>query len=158
AFGRGILREFPGLPDSVLDMIPVDLVVNTILAAAARPPAAGPAYLHVSSGASNPLTFQNMYVLCREYFDNHPMPDGDRGHVAPPAGRFPGSQQVELPLRAGERAAGLAEKLLLALPPSTRSQGWLTSLDRAQQDLALLRDYADLYGVYARAEVIYDDR
>jgi alcohol-forming fatty acyl-CoA reductase len=157
AFGRGVLREFPGLPDSVLDMIPVDLVVNAILAAAARPPAAGPAYLHVSSGASNPLTFQHMYTLCREYFDNHPMPDGDRGHVAPPTWRFPGSQQVELTLRAGERAAELAEKLLLALPPSTRSQGWLTSLDRAQQDLALLREYADLYGVYARAEVIYDD-
>ncbi|HXT43608.1 MAG TPA: HAD-IB family hydrolase [Pseudonocardiaceae bacterium] len=158
AFARGALREFPGLPDSVLDMIPVDLVVNAILAAAARPPAAAPAYLHVSSGASNPLTFQNMYVLCREYFDNHPMPDGDRGHVQPPTWRFPGSQQVELTLRAGERAAALAEKVLLALPPSARSQGWLTSLGHHQQDLAQLREYADLYGVYARAEVIYDDR
>ncbi len=158
AYGRGILREFPGLPDSVMDVIPVDLVVNAILAAAARPPTTRPSYLHVSSGASNPLTFQNMYVLCREYFDNHPMPDGDRGHVAPPTWRFPGSQQVELTLRAGERAAALAERALLRLPPSQRSQGWLTSLGRQQQDLAQLREYADLYGVYARAEVIYDDR
>jgi HAD superfamily hydrolase (TIGR01490 family) len=158
AFARGMLREFPGLPDSVLDMIPVDLVVNAILAAAARPPTAAPAYLHVSSGASNPLTFHNMYVLCREYFDNHPVPDGDRGHVQAPTWRFPGSQQVELTLRAGERAAALAEKVLLALPPSTRSQGWLTTLGHHQQDLTQLREYADLYGVYARAEVIYDDR
>ena len=158
AFGRGVLREFPGLPDSVVDVIPVDLVVNATLAAAARPPGTGPAYLHVSSGASNPLTFQNMYVLCREYFDKHPMPDGDRGHVTPPTWRFPGSQQVELTLRAGERAAALAERVLLGLPPSKRSQGWLTSLGRHQQDLAQLREYADLYGVYTRAEVIYDDR
>ncbi|MGH3786979.1 MAG: HAD-IB family hydrolase [Pseudonocardiaceae bacterium] len=158
AYGRGVLREFPGLPDSVMDVIPVDLVVNAILAAAARPPTTGPAYLHVSSGASNPLTFHNMYVLCREYFDNHPMPDGDRGHVKPPAWQFPGGQQVELTLRAGERAAALAERVLLALPPSKRSQGWLTSLGRQQQDLVQLREYADLYGVYARAEVIYDDR
>lgn len=157
SFGRGLLREFPGLPDSVLDVIPVDLVVNAILATAARPPATGPAYLHVSSGASNPLTFQNMYVLCREYFDNHPMPDGDRGHIAPPTWRFPGSQQVELRLRAGERAAALAERALLALPPSKRSQDWLASLGRQQQELVQLREYADLYGVYARAEVIYDD-
>ncbi|MDQ4104873.1 MAG: HAD-IB family hydrolase [Actinomycetota bacterium] len=158
AFGRGLLREFPGLPDSVMDVIPVDLVVNAILAAAARPPTTGPAYLHVSSGASNPLTFQNMYVLCREYFDNHPMPDRDRGHVKPPTWQFPGSQQVELMLRTGERAAALAERVLLRLPPSQRSQSWLTSLGRQQQDLAQLREYADLYGVYARAEVIYDDR
>jgi HAD superfamily hydrolase (TIGR01490 family) len=158
AFSRGVLREFPGLPDSVLDVIPVDLVVNAILATAARPPTAGPAYLHVSSGASNPLTFQNMYVLCREYFDNHPMPDGDRGHIAPPTWKFPGNQQVELTLRAGERAAALAERVLLWLPPSKRSQDWLTSLGRQQQDLVLLREYADLYGVYARAEVIYDNR
>ncbi|MGH3899501.1 MAG: HAD-IB family hydrolase [Pseudonocardiaceae bacterium] len=158
AFGRGMLREFPGLPDSVLDVIPVDLVVNAILAVAARPPVTGPAYLHVSSGASNPLTFQNMYVLCREYFDKHPVPVGDRGHVAPPTWRFPGSQQVELMLRAGERAAALAESVLLRLPPSTRSQDWLTGLGRHQQNLMQLREYADLYGVYARAEVIYDDR
>lgn len=157
SFGRGLLREFPGLPDSVLDVIPVDLVINAILATAARPPATGPAYLHVSSGATNPLTFQNMYVLCREYFDNHPIPDGDRGHIAPPTWRFPGSQQVELRLRAGERAAALAERALLALPPSKRSQDWLTSLGRQQQELVQLREYADLYGVYARAEVIYDD-
>ncbi|MGH3977105.1 MAG: HAD-IB family hydrolase, partial [Pseudonocardiaceae bacterium] len=116
------------------------------------------AYLHVSSGASNPLTFQNMYVLCREYFDQHPMPDGNRGHIEPPTWRFPGNQQVELMLRAGERAAALAERVLLRLPPSTRSQDWLISVDRHQQDLAQLREYADLYGVYARAEVIYDDR
>ncbi len=157
SFGRGLLREFPGLPDSVLDVIPVDLVINAILATAARPPATGPAYLHVSSGATNPLTFQNMYVLCREYFDNHPIPDGDRGHIAPPTWRFPGSQQVELRLRAGDRAAALAERALLALPPSKRSQDWLTSLGRQQQELVQLREYADLYGVYARAEVIYDD-
>ncbi|MBV9447348.1 MAG: HAD-IB family hydrolase [Streptosporangiaceae bacterium] len=157
AYGRGVLREFPGLPDSVLDVIPVDLVINAILAAAARPPATGPAYLHVSSGASNPLTFQNMYMLCREYFDNHPMPDGDRGHVEPPTWRFPGSQQVELTLHAGERVTALAERVLLRLPPSKRSQDWLTSLGRQQQDLGQLREYADLYGVYTRAEVIYDD-
>ena len=37
AFGRNILRDFSGLPDSVLDIIPADLVVNTVLAVAANP-------------------------------------------------------------------------------------------------------------------------
>ena len=56
AYGRGQLPEFFGLPDSVLDVIPVDFVVNVILAVAANPSAPGkPEYFHVGSGASNPL-------------------------------------------------------------------------------------------------------
>jgi len=157
AFGRGVLREFPGLPDSVVDLIPVDLVVNAILAAAARPPADGPGYLHVSSGASNPLTFRDLYGHCRSYFEAHPMPDGNRGHVDPPTWRFPGSHQVELMLRTGERVASLTERVLLRLPASERSQQWLSRLGREQQELSQLREYADLYGAYSRAEVIYDD-
>src|SRR5690606_41611753 len=82
AFGRGILPEFPGLPDGVLDVIPVDLVVNAILAAAAAvPPAGAPAYYHVGSGVRNPLTFRAMYENVREYFTEHPMPDGGRGQI-----------------------------------------------------------------------------
>jgi nucleoside-diphosphate-sugar epimerase len=33
AFGRGDLPEFPGIPDGVIDIIPVDLVVNASIAA-----------------------------------------------------------------------------------------------------------------------------
>jgi nucleoside-diphosphate-sugar epimerase len=51
AYGRGDLPEFPAAGDSVVDIIPIDLVVNAIIAAAARPPATRgePRYLHVSS-------------------------------------------------------------------------------------------------------------
>ncbi|HEY5321069.1 MAG TPA: SDR family oxidoreductase, partial [Galbitalea sp.] len=53
AYGRGMLPEFPGLPDSVLDLIPVDFVVNLILAVAANPsPVGEPEFFHVNSGAS----------------------------------------------------------------------------------------------------------
>src|SRR5207247_9933898 len=38
AFGRGALPEVPGIPEGVLDGIPVALVVNALLAAAASPP------------------------------------------------------------------------------------------------------------------------
>lgn len=159
AYGRGILTEFPGHPDSVLDIIPVDLVVNATLAAAAAPPetADNPHYLHVGSGASNPLTFRDLYEYGGQYFAEHPLPDADRGHVEPPTWQFPGSQQVALRLRAGERAAELAEKALLRLPGSQRTQRWLSSLTRNQQTLAQLREYSDLYGEYTRTEVIYDD-
>ena len=51
AFGRGILRDFSGLPDSLLDIIPADFVVNTVLAVAANPPPdAEPRVYHAASG------------------------------------------------------------------------------------------------------------
>src|SRR5207248_5876003 len=41
AFGRGVLPDFPGLPDSVVDVIPADYVVNAVLAVAAARPDSG---------------------------------------------------------------------------------------------------------------------
>ncbi|PWU56759.1 HAD-IB family hydrolase [Micromonospora sp. S4605] len=158
AYGRGILPEFPGLPDGVLDLVPVDIVVNAILAVAAvPPPAASPAYYHVGSGARNPLTFRDMYDTVRQYFTEHPMPDGDRGDVRVPTWDFPGSRRVGRMLRAGERALNAAQSALLAAPATDRTRDWQDRLTRRRADLDFLRRYADLYGVYTETEVVYTD-
>ena len=39
SYARGLLREFPGVPEGIIDVIPVDMVVAAILAVAARDPA-----------------------------------------------------------------------------------------------------------------------
>jgi nucleoside-diphosphate-sugar epimerase len=36
AYGLGQIPEFPGIPEGIVDLIPVDYVVNAILAVAAR--------------------------------------------------------------------------------------------------------------------------
>ena len=41
SYARGLLREFPGVPEGIIDVIPVDLVVAAILAVAARGPEPG---------------------------------------------------------------------------------------------------------------------
>jgi alcohol-forming fatty acyl-CoA reductase len=158
AYGRGILPEFPGLPDGVLDVIPVDLVVNAILAVVAQPPPVGsPAYYHVGSGARNPLTFRDMYENVRRYFTDHPMPDGARGQVKVPTWDFPGARRVERMLRAGERALSTAQDALLSVPANGRRRRWQDDLTRERDRVDFLRRYADLYGVYTEAEVIYTD-
>ena len=43
SYARGLLREFPGVPEGIIDVIPVDLVVAAILAVAAHGPETGPA-------------------------------------------------------------------------------------------------------------------
>ena len=37
SYARGLLKEFPGVPEGTVDVIPVDLVVAAIIAVAARP-------------------------------------------------------------------------------------------------------------------------
>ncbi|GAA5180707.1 HAD-IB family hydrolase [Rugosimonospora acidiphila] len=158
AYGRGILPEFPGLPDGVLDVIPVDIVVNAILAAAdAPPPADEPAYYHVGSGARNPLTFRAMHENIREYFTDHPMPDGGRGQIKVPVWDFPGAKRVDRMMRTGERALSVAQRALMAAPPNSRTRRWQDDLKREQDRLDFLRKYSELYGVYTEAEVIYTD-
>src|SRR5207244_8337356 len=69
AFGRNILRDFSGLPDSVLDIIPADLVVNTVLAVAANPPTdSNPRVYHAASGSRNPLRLRRMTDEATAYF------------------------------------------------------------------------------------------
>jgi alcohol-forming fatty acyl-CoA reductase len=158
AYGRGILPEFPGLPDSVVDIIPVDLVVNATIAVAAAPPERGaPGYFHVGSGSRNPLSFRGLYENVRDYFRRHPMPAGERGHIRVPQWRFPGSRQVEMMLSSGERATSAAERALLRLPASAKTREWMTAVHRQQTNLDFLRRYSDLYQAYTKAEVIYDD-
>src|SRR3712207_7221725 len=50
---KGLIREFPGDPDSLVDIVPVDHVVNATLAAAMRRPD-DPEVFQVASGDRNP--------------------------------------------------------------------------------------------------------
>ncbi len=38
SYARGLLKEFPGIPEGIIDVIPVDIVVSAIMAVAARGP------------------------------------------------------------------------------------------------------------------------
>src|SRR5205085_9044916 len=59
SYGRGLLAEFPGLPEGIVDVIPVDLLVAAILAVAATAPASdGSSVYQVASGSRNPLRYR----------------------------------------------------------------------------------------------------
>jgi alcohol-forming fatty acyl-CoA reductase len=158
AYGRGELPDFPGVPDSTIDIIPIDLVVNATLAAAAQTPEPGtPAYFTICSGARNPLTFRHLYELVRDYFTEHPLEQRDRGAVRVPQWDWPGAERVEQLLRLGERAHKTADRLVSHLPRSNRTRGWARDLDRQKRRLDFLRRYFDLYRPYAEAELHFSD-
>lgn len=158
AYGRGDLPDFPGAGDSVVDIIPVDLVINAIVAACANPPKpAQPRYLHVSSGFRNPLTFRKLYLLVREYFSAHPFDMGDRGAIRLPIWAFPGSQVVEKTLVRGEKAHRLADRVLDLAPRSARVRQLSRDLDRQKDRLDFLRKHMDLYRSYTQVELRFSD-
>ena len=157
AYGRGSIPEFPGIPEGILDVIPIDLVANAMLAVAATPTDREPRYYHVCSGSRNPLHYRRMFELVRTYFSEHPLVQWGRGEIRVPDWRFPGRSRVDRMMRAGERALGAADVVVRHLPRSRRVRGWVRRLDRERGRLDFVRRYADLYGAYTEAEVIYTD-
>lgn len=158
AYGRGVLPEFPGLADTVIDIVPVDFVVNAILAAAATPPPAQESqYVQVSSGSTNPLRFGHLYELVRTYFEAHPLKDADGGHVAVPAWSFRHGEAIDRALTRRERAIGLADRAVGRLPQNDRTRTWISALYRARRDIGTLRKFASLYQPYTQTEVVFDD-
>ena len=158
AYGRGDLPDFPGVPDSTIDIIPVDYVVSSILAAAAKRPEVGsPNYFTVCSGARNPLSFHRLYQLVREFFQQYPLEQRDRGALRVPEWQWPGAERVDQLLRLGDRAHRTADRVVSSLPRSNRTRDWARSLDRQKRRIDFLRRYFDLYRPYAESELQFTD-
>jgi HAD superfamily hydrolase (TIGR01490 family) len=158
AYGRGEFPDFPASPDAVVDIIPVDLVVNAILAAAAQtPPGETPAYYTVCSGFRNPLLFRELFEHVRAYFRAFPLPKRGRGEIAVPDWPFAGARAAEARLRNGERAAAVAGRLLEHAPRSEKVRRWATEFDRFESRVGFLRRYSDIYRAYTKAELVYVD-
>jgi fatty acyl-CoA reductase len=159
AYGRGLLPEFPGLPDSILDVIPVDYVVNAIIAAAANPAEKNaPEYYHVASGASNPLPFHEIAGYVNQYFLAHPMKDKAGKDIPVPTWKFPVGNKVERDVLRKERLVVRLERLLGRMPDTDRVRRWHNQMIKNIADLETLRNFVQLYRVYVRTEIIFDDR
>lgn len=157
AYGRGQLPDFPGLPDSILDVIPVDFVVNAALAVAARPAKPNePKYFQVVSGKTNPLPFHRMYENVNGYFTANPLPD-EHGDIKVPRWRFPGVQKVDKALAKREHQVVRAEHLIERLPTTPRTRRWLDEVSKGKHGLSQLRAFTELYRAYVQTEIIFDD-
>ncbi|MFF3946792.1 SDR family oxidoreductase [Streptomyces sp. NPDC001902] len=158
AYGRGQLPDFPGLPDSILDVIPVDFVVNAILAAAANPtPVDQPTYFHIASGASNPLPFHRMYENVRDYYMQHPLPKDD-GFVKVPTWKFAGERRFNRRLLLAKKKADLWDAALRLMPNDERKRALAAENAKLRAGIATLGNFTDLYRAYVQTEIIFDDR
>ena len=83
AFARGLLRQLPGDPTTLIDLVPVDAVADAIVTLAAEQRDVGGA-LHVASG-SDAVTLGELAVLAARALDRPPPSVGaaDLGVYAP---------------------------------------------------------------------------
>lgn len=160
AYGRGVLKEFPALPDSLLDVVPVDMVVGVVVALALGEPTrtGADAYYQVVSGTSNPLAFHAMVGSVRDFFLEHPQTDAAGRPIAVPTWTYRRGGLVEPMIGLQEKGVRAAELAASLVPRGTAARRWSGTLHKQRAGLATLRKYVDLYKNYTRSELVFDDR
>ncbi|MYK41666.1 MAG: AMP-binding protein, partial [Gemmatimonadetes bacterium] len=80
AYGRGIVPDFPAAMGAPMDLVPVDIVVNTVLAAATQATTSTVEVFHAATSGENPLPNTRMFQYVKGYFEEHPLlnKDGSR--------------------------------------------------------------------------------
>ena len=147
AFAKGILREFPINPESLVEIVPVDHVVNVTLAAAARRPRE-PEVFQVASGERNPLRFRELYDQVREYFLKNPLRDSGGRPIPIPEWSFPGRRAVERRLKAGLAGLKVAGKVAACLPEGHMVADVRQRIARAEKRARMSLYYNHIYGAY----------
>ena len=156
AYARGLLKEFPGVPEGIIDVIPVDLVVSTIMAVAARGPVEpSPDVVQVASGAVNPLKYGTLFDLVSGWFTENPVYDEHNQPIPVPRWSFPGRGRVARQLQRAQKSLETADRVLSALPLRGRHALMSASLEERRQQLGRANEYVELYGSYAECEAIY---
>ena len=156
SYARGLLAEFPGVPEGIVDVIPVDLVVAAILAVAAKGPEPGkPKVYHVASGVRNPLRYGRLVEKATGFFQRNPLYD-DRGQpISVPEWSFPGRGRVQRQLRRADTLMTFVERLITALPIRGR-QAQLAALIEDRHAMAKRAlGYVELYGAYTETDARY---
>jgi HAD superfamily hydrolase (TIGR01490 family) len=156
SFARGLLKQFPGVPEGTIDVIPVDLVVAAVLNVAALGPEHAPPITHVASGSCNPLKYGMLVDNVRSYFAEHPLYDHEGQPILVADFSFPGRGQVQGQLVRAKQLVNRAEKVLQSLPLRGTQAAWSAKLEEKRIEIERALEYVELYGLYAECEAIYD--
>ncbi|MDP6106208.1 MAG: HAD-IB family hydrolase [Acidimicrobiales bacterium] len=159
SYARGLLKEFPGVPEGTVDVIPVDFVVAAICAVAARGPdpdaPPGGDIVQVASGAENPLRYGKLVDLVREWFTEHPIYDEHGQPISVPQWSFPGRGRVKQQLERAGSMLDRAHKAFDVLPVRGRHAMTAARLEEKRELVDRAMGYVDLYGAYAECEAVY---
>ncbi len=155
SYARGLLKEFPGVPEGTVDVIPVDIVVAAIITVAALGPEHAPPITQVASGGINPLRYKTLVDNVRAWFTAHPLYDAEGQPIVVPEWQFPARGRVKKQLQRAQMIAEKTERVLQALPLRGKQASWAAKLDERKNDIDRAYQYVQLYGLYTECEAIY---
>ncbi len=155
SYAKGLLSQFPGVPEGTVDVIPVDIVVNAIIAVASVGPDVAAPITQVASGAVNPLKYRSLVKYVSGWFAEHPLYDTNGQPIVPPEWQFPGRGKVEGELRRANRLLGWSERTLQTLPLRGRRAELAATIEERRAEVEAATQYVELYGLYTECEAIY---
>lgn len=156
SYARGLLKEFPGIPEGVVDVIPVDMVVAAMVAVcAAGPDPSGPTVYQVASGSRKPLRYREMVNTIREWFTERPLYDREGQPILVPEWSFPGRGRVEAQLRRATGLLAKGEKIISALPVRGKQADYASKLEEKRAEAERALSYVELYGAYTETEALF---
>ncbi|MFK8026131.1 MAG: SDR family oxidoreductase [Ilumatobacter sp.] len=155
SFARGLLKEFPGVPEGTVDVIPVDIVVAAIIAVAAAGPDDAPPITQVASGGVNPLKYRQMVDNVTGWFTENPLYDPKGQPIVVPEWRFPGRGRVQRQLTQASKALNAADRVLQTLPLRGKQAELSAQLEEKRMEVETALEYVELYGLYTECEAIY---
>ncbi len=156
SYARGLLREFPGVPEGTVDVIPVDIVVAAIITVAALGPEAAPDIAQVASGRINPLKYRVLVDNVSGWFTEHPIYDAEGQPIVVPEFRFPARGRVQAQLQRAKTVITRGEQLLQSLPLRGKQADFAARLETKRTEVERALEYVELYGLYTECEAIYE--
>ena len=149
AIGKGRLRSLPLDADVILDLVPVDLVVNALLATIPRVVKEGGLKVyHVATGAKNPVTLGELHTLVYQYFRKNPMLNRDGEPILVKPLKFPKQSTFRLQHKLKTVSLQTAERTLRKLPPSNRTERAKRKISAAKLAYDQLYYYGEIYRPY----------
>jgi alcohol-forming fatty acyl-CoA reductase len=158
SYARGLLKEFPGVPEGVIDVIPVDMVVAAIVAVTALGPdlqATVPPVYQVASGGRQPLRYRVLVDNVRDWFTANPVYDQDGSPIMVPEWNFPGRGRVEQQLNRATTLLQRAERVTSSLPVRGQRAEFTAKLEEKRAQAERAQSYVALYGAYTETEAIF---
>lgn len=154
-FAKGRLPDFPADPDIILDIIPVDFVVNAMLAAAeAIAKRGGIEVYHVATGTHNPLYFRGIVEATYGYFVENPMMENGKP-ISVPVWTYPSLEEFKKKLDGKMRLLDTVIKGLTLLPFKSAKRK-RRRLFVKQSSIKAALHYIQIYAPYTRTNFEFE--